>query len=153
MLRAKLTAASSAAAANGKTLVEQRQELKQVGTVPSAVCRAQQIDSELSCVSAHPNKAPWTQATAPRMQGARCTLCPLMPQKAVPCTQHISPVVLSCQEQVARQQLQRALDRQEARMSQLSKALAEREAQLAAVRQDASSLREQKTAVENWLDV
>lgn len=87
------------------------------------------------------------------MQGACCTLCPLMPQKALPCTQYISPAVLSCQEQVARQQLQRALDRQEARMSQLSKALAEREAQLAAVRQDASSLREQKTAVENWLDV
>ena len=71
---------------------------------------------------------------------------------AMPCIWH-SPVLLSCQEQVARQQLQRALDRQEARMSQLSKALAEREAQLAAVRQDASSLREQKTAVENWLDV
>jgi septal ring factor EnvC (AmiA/AmiB activator) len=80
-------------------------------------------------------------------------LCPLLLRVATPCTQHASPVVLSCQEQVARQQLQRALDRQEARMSQLSKALAEREAQLAAVRQDASSLREQKTAVENWLDV
>lgn len=56
------------------------------------------------------------------------------------------------QEQVARQQLQRALDRQEARMAQLTRALADRDAQLAAVKRDASSLREQKSAVESWLD-
>ena len=67
MLRAKLTAASSAAAANGKTLVEQRQELKQVGTVPSAVCRAQQIDSELSCVSVRSSKH-----LGPRQQHHAC---------------------------------------------------------------------------------
>jgi hypothetical protein len=38
VLRAKLAAASSAAAANGKTLMEQRQELKQVSVATITVC-------------------------------------------------------------------------------------------------------------------
>lgn len=61
-------------------------------------------------------------------------------------------LLLRVQEQVSRQQIQRALDRQETRVAQLTKALADRDAQLAALRRDASNLRQQKTAAENWLD-
>lgn len=63
MLRAKLTAASSAAASNGKMLVEQRQELKQVSTIPSTNCHPQQNDAKLSCVSVPPRALPWACTT------------------------------------------------------------------------------------------
>lgn len=105
------------------------------------------------CVSAEPSRffaVLQEQGARQQPQRALWTPCTLL------CVTRKSLCLIHCcsriQEQVARQQLQRALDRQEARLSQLNKALAERDAQLAAVKRDASSLREQKTAVENWLD-
>jgi hypothetical protein len=65
VLRAKLTAASSAAASNGKTLVEQRQELKQVSIAASTECHAQQLGSKLSCVSVTPRRKTLAKVAAP----------------------------------------------------------------------------------------
>lgn len=154
-LRAKLAAASGTAHAKADSLAKQHRELKQV------------LPATVHCMNRHR-----TRRIRPGMHGLR-TQCPSCSHAAVldphalqrpHCTLHrLHPATTAAsaarwqlstwpQEQVARQQLQRALDRQEARMAQLTRALADRDAQLAAVKRDASSLREQKSAVESWLD-
>ncbi len=56
------------------------------------------------------------------------------------------------QEQTSKQQMQRVVDRNEQRMRQLASLLADREKQLAALQRDTSKLKQQKTAVESWLE-